>query len=400
MQELKIFFDNLFQNIKFDKRMAIELYQFQVSFTNRNDEHINYFGSGLTGVNVVRFTPSDTKQVTEQIIGIDFEQASKDLLNVSSLNHDWAVSSDLFNLLMLYVTYRFSNTPYLDEKKRIRAQLDTMLILNYKLMCGLLSHYFKYPADTHVAQATFSNLSQRYLIKKLGTWTAWYEFRSKEIISDDSIHRKVFDKFVDDNAVIYAINDIQGRVRDTLKNIYAEYDKVIQRGEKLGQTASVGSNIEGEDEFLDKVGGLQDYVNYIYSISHDYNSLYKEELITVTNKIVLGGNLRLLNQVLLWVSKNSNNKLYIEFVEHLLAYSFNYLSDHSFFRNKRDLTGFLFDLKNGLMTSKTSDHDLINARELAEKITKQAIKEHIGKSTLMSTRTMFMLYIAVRSFKK
>lgn len=397
---LKSFFDNLFVNTKFDAKLAKELYNFQVLYTNRNDDHIAYFGSGLTGVSVVRFTSTDMLNVLENILNIDYKLGADELLKVKTVNHAFVVSSDFFNLAMLYTTYRFANSPYLDQKKRDRAQLDTILILNYKLMGGLLSHYFKYPADQHAATATFSNLSYRFALKRLGTWSAWYNYRATEILDKTSIHRVVFDKFTDDQATTYAAADIQGRVRDTLKNIYAEYVKVLEKGEKLGQSTSTGTNYEGEDELLDKVGGIQDYINYIKSISHDYNSLYKSDLVHVIDKVVLGGNKRHFGLVLEWIAANSTSKEYDEFITHLLTYSFNYLNEHSFLRDQRDLTGFLFDLKNGIMSSKSIDPDLKAARTISEHLVTTAVKEYIGKASLMSTKTMVMLYLAIRAFKK
>jgi hypothetical protein len=302
---------------------------------------------------------------------------------------------------MVYVTHRFSTTPYLDDKKRIRAQLDTMLILNYRLMCSLLSHYFKYPADINVAQATFANLSYRFILKKLGNWMLWYDHRCKEIIADNSIHREILNKFNNDLTITLAVADIQGRVRDVLKNIYAEFIKVLEKGDKYSTTSSTGIGADGEEKILDMTGGLAEYITYINSISHDYNSLYRDDIITLVDNLVVGGNKRILDATIKWISENNMHHEYETLNKHLLTYAFNYLNDHEYLKNKRNLQSFLFELKNGLMTSKSNDPDLILARNSGLTIVKLANKKvTIGKSTMLATRTMLMLYLCLRTFIK
>jgi hypothetical protein len=52
-------FDEQFKHVKFDAKLAKAIYTYQISYINSSREYLEFFGSNLLGVHVIRFKDSD-----------------------------------------------------------------------------------------------------------------------------------------------------------------------------------------------------------------------------------------------------------------------------------------------------------------------------------------------------
>ena len=141
--------------LKFDKTLADAIHQYQVDFVNKNEEHVTFFGGHLTGVQVVRFTTTDSNNWFSGILETDEDILKPLLQNLPGIDKTHVVSSDTYNLTCLWLIHRF-NKSSLPKDLKERAKRDVCLILNYKFLTSLLAHYFKYPADPAIAEATYN----------------------------------------------------------------------------------------------------------------------------------------------------------------------------------------------------------------------------------------------------
>ena len=71
MTTIKSVCDELLKDLVFDTKLINKLYKFQVGFTHKNKEHMEFFGGNLTGVQRVRFTNSDFSEYFDTIINHD-----------------------------------------------------------------------------------------------------------------------------------------------------------------------------------------------------------------------------------------------------------------------------------------------------------------------------------------
>lgn len=397
---LKEVFDKHFVKVKFDNRLAKELYKFQIGYVNANTEHIEFFGGNLLGVQVVRFKDSDLNRFFNDVLNVDYLVLSKDLESVSAVNQDFKISSDVFNLTCMYLIYKFLTSNLLDEKMKYRGAYDVSVIFFYRCLAALISYNFKYPADPKIAQKAYANLNQKYLIKKLGTWFKVVDYRATELLSKDSIHLGNFKKFNDDYATIYAINDSQGRIRDLIKNYYAEFKRVHTDGEGIGTTSGTYMDVDGEETIKEKTKSVETYVNYIRNTIIDKRSFVNDSLVSVISNINKNTSFRMIKSTLLWMSDEYNSKHHDtidNFISVDIVYCFYLIHDNNLTKYLRDYPRLLIELKNLLLSSRSTDADLEVLRDLGSKIIKESSTTKVSNSLLLSTRTSIILYVFLRS---
>jgi hypothetical protein len=268
-----------------------------------------------------------------------------------------------------------------------------------RCLAALLSHYFKYPADPHVAQMTYANLSNKYLIKKLGSWHAVVDYRSKEMTGKDSIHLSNLYKFSDDSTITYAVSDGQGRIRDMIKNYYAEFALVLESGGRINTTGGTYFDADGEETLRDKTRSVESDVQYMLQILSDRNSFIKHDLVQVIVGINKNTSAKMLNSVLQLVhdgSMNEHSSLMQDFVQRVVIYSYHLLNQ-SQIENMRDYPKILTNLKNLYLSTRSTDIELLKIRDMGAKIVKLSSKSKFSESLMMATRTSLILYICLRA---
>lgn len=393
-------FDEYFKNVKFDNKLARGLYLYQIGYINRNREYLEFFGGNLLGVQVVRFKDSDVLKLYEEVLDIDYLQLSKDISKVTTINHDYKVSSDVLNLTCMYLIHKFLTSKVINDKDKQRAAYDCALIFFYRCTAALLSYYFRYPSDPKIAQLAYANLSNKYLIKKLGSWHKVMDYRANDLINKESIHYKKLLTFNDDAATVYAINDAQGRIRDLIKNYYAEFAKVHVDGKSISTTSSTFLDAEGEETIKEKTKSVESYISYIRNTLIDKNSFINDELLSVINRINTNTSYRMIKSTLSWMVEEYNSKnhtLIDDFVTSTIIYSFFLLNDNENITNLRDYPKILTTLKNLYLSTRSTDEDLIKIRELGEKVVTLSNKSKLSNSLVYSTRTSLILYITLRA---
>ena len=397
--QLKKMFETYADYVDFDQRLADRINNFQISFVNKNEDHLAFFGGNLTGVQVVRFTVDDLNRFYSDVIGIDDVEIEEQLHALPVINTDRIVSSDVFVHICMWLIHKFMTSKL--NKKTIERTIQSLnLIILYKFLTSLLFNYFKFPADPQIAAATYAQLSNKFAIKQFGSWSALLENRTKDICSEQGLHYKTIYNYMDDDAILYAITDTQGRIRDMLKNIYAEFMKTYERGNKI-RTSSNSFEFEGEEVLKDKTKNLGSYVNYVYSILPERNTFIKPEILDALEGVVHTAPKKLLEQTLEWVSDNyryHSSKDIEELVKLTLLHSFNYLSDNrTVMKNNTNLVNLSIRLKGIYMSSKTNDAEIKRIRELSEKIVRKATTTK-NNSLVISVRVALLLYIVIRAF--
>jgi hypothetical protein len=277
--------------------------------------------------------------------------------------------------------------------------IDVMLILQYKFLTSRLYQHFRYPADRAVAEATYASLSDKYLIKQYDSWKALFRARAEAIIAKDSPHYQTIVKMNDDEGVIYLLNDVQGRIRDMLKNIYDVFLKVHNSGLRINTSSSVTDH-DGEKILKDKTKNLTAYTRYLHEIVTDKHSFIRAELVTVIEKLVHTAPPKVFQETLDWISDNyrkSGGGLIEKLLNETLVHSFAYLDEHrQYVRGNPNLPDLLSRLKGVYMSSRSTDPVLMDLREMAEKIVTMATKNK-NTSVVASVRTALLLYLVART---
>lgn len=382
-----------------DANLIKRLRLYESAFVTKNSDHIEFFGGKLLGVNPVKFLPSDRMRWFEEIILADEVHLEQELRALPTVNEDWIVSSDTMNLSCAWLTHAIYVSPKLTPELKHQGMISVMLVLQYKFLTSRLHQHFRYPADRAVAEATYAALSEKFLIKRYESWAALFRGRAEDIIAKDSPHYETIVKMKDDDGVIYLLNDVQGRIRDMLKNIYDVFLRVHNSGQRINSASSVSEH-DGEKILKDRTATLTAYTRYLNEIVTDKHSFIRPELVSVIEKLVHTAPPKIFNETLNWISDQyrKNGAGVIEQVlNETLIHSFAYLDEHrQYIRGNPHLPDLLTHLKGIYGSSRSTDPTLMQLRERAEKVVTMATGNK-NASVVASVRTALLLYLVART---
>ena len=407
-------FEKECQELVIDARFCKALHQYQVGFITKNKDHIEFFGGHLLGVHTVKFMPADRDSWFLDIIKVDDGPLENHLRTLPVIDPKFkVVSSDTMNLSCVWLTHKIFKSSLPADVKHT-AMMDVMLVLQYKFMTSLLHQYFRFPPDKDTANTVYAMLSKRYLIKEHGTWKNVFNFRSEEIIGKESIWGDVIEKMDklkpwsanlskrdldNDERVVDMLNDIQGRIRGIVKNIYAVLVEVHNSGMKITTTSSI-TEFDGESILRDKSNNLFAYERYVSSIISDKNSFIKQELVNVVTKVITSMSPRLFEQTLTYMSDNYHQRgsEKIKAVIHdTLIHSFEYMlekDNRDLVSRQTDIATLITRLKGVYMASRSTNPMLIKMREETEDIVEKATDTR-NQSQQAAVRTGVLLYIVL-----
>ncbi len=400
MNNLLSILENRFGHIKFNKTISDEIYSNQIRFITKGQEYIEFFGGNLTGVHVVKFTPTDEQNYYD-ILETDKDEVTDLVDKAPGINKNFIVSSDPFNLLNVYISHKCLASNFLNDRQKQSALFNNTLILNYKFLTSIMNHFYRYPIEKSMAEVVYNDLSFKFILKQQGTWSKTLEYRAEQILDKEGIHFETFKKFNDDNKIIYLLNDSQGRLRDMIKNIYREYLRVKESGVLYKKTTNVQLDEENGDSFKDKKNGLEIYKNYLFTVIQNENDYIKEELVSVILDLVPAAPRDLLIQTLEYIVDDQGKSPFVsQYLDLCIVYSYNQMiNDMDILSNNKDIGHFLLLLKNYYQSSKSKEPDLLEIRKLGDKLVEDSLK--IKTRIMISTvRTAHFLYTVLRTYTR
>lgn len=100
---------------------------------------------------------------------------------VPSINEEWNVSSDVFNLSCVWALHRLVTSN--NQSKLVKqVQIDVGVILQFKYYTSIWYNFFDKPVDKAAAEATYQALSLKFRLRQLGSWGALMEYQAAQLI--------------------------------------------------------------------------------------------------------------------------------------------------------------------------------------------------------------------------
>lgn len=400
MATLANLFEGLSKGLVVDAALAKRVHNYRIAFLNRNEAHIAFFGGNLLGVHPVRFRTSDRQLWFDAVLKMDEIEVKDGLMEVPSIDPTFKVSSDTFNESCIWLMHAFWKCS-MPEGQRLAAARDVALILQYKLISSLMAHYFPFDADEATAITTYAELSRKFALKQYGSWGKLLEARADDIVGDSSIHAKTWREYNDDKAVVYMINDIQGRLRETVNSLCEVFYRVKESGKKFALVSSTMEQ-DGLQVVQDKKSNYQTYTRYLKEILGDKVSFIRGELTSIVCDAMHTMPPKLFEETLEWLCANHNSKHpEVEaLVDGVLNHAYDYVThSRELNANRVDIGLLISRLRALYMASRMADPALISCKLLADKVVMQAVKTK-NPSILASLRTGLELYICLRAFSR
>jgi len=399
MKNIKEVFEHHCSHLVFDQKLLYKIQNYERRFVTKNDTHIAFFGGNLLGVNPVRFKDEDRNRWFDEILDVDEQALEDDLYALPEVVTHRHVSSDVMNLSCLWVIHKFLTSDKLNDDDKYEGALATALILQYKFITSILAHFFRFDADPIVAQATYSQLTKRFGIKVYGSWYELLKNRSDDIVRKGGLWYSKLVTF--DQDIDKIVNDIQGRIKDIIKNIMDVFTAVKNSPELQIRNTSSTLELDGELKVRDKTRLISQYMRYLLELIHDKNNFIIPELVGVIVKTVPTMPKSNLVQVLTYMANNASPKAdprVQRICELTLQHAFDYLTKNpGTMASSSDIPGLLKKMRSLYQASRTTNPMILELRDLTEQISVVATKSK-NKVLIASVRNAVLLYILLRTF--
>lgn len=386
------FFDLQFKHLKFDAKLASEIYKYQIHLTTKNEDHMLFFGGGLTGCYSLATSVNDVNYLFKDILDSDYLEINRSLDEIDDIKLEFSVGSDLFNLTIMYLLHKFINSQ-LDQKKKDRVLFDLILILQYKLTTGVIKKYFKYQTDVKTATATFDALSNQFILKKLGTWQNYFNYKARYAIDDGKVI-SVAKKFDDIMVIMIKINDFYNAINDMVKNIYNVFIGIANRKEKLATRKDTYESENGEQvaDLNNRVIDFQEKAISAFKDLDRVTSRREYKLVLDVNKSIEA---RFMSKILIQISNDLLTQRVEDFIRNTVITITEYFKEHRYLNSNIDASGFITDLKFSLLKTRNKEDPL---EKLKEDILKYIIEKKIGISSGRENRYVLGLMMLITLF--
>lgn len=386
--------------IPIDKDLIKRLQHFEQSFVHRNQEHIDFFGGTLLGVNKVRFLPNDWENWFDNVLRIDDIELRVALHNLPTINKKFKVSSDVMNISCIWLCHAiYAST--LPENLKHQGMVDALLIFQYKVLTSRIAKDFRYTANKETMIAVYANMSLKYDIKAHGSWGALLIARAEDVISESSIHKNAIRTFNDDKEILYCVTDMQTRIRSIINNYWEMINEVRASDTKIIQASSMITNDQGLS-MLDLHRSIPVYKDYLHSVVSERTNFIKDEIIKIVSVAMTTMSPIFLREVLEYMS----DKYLLD--DGLIENVINDVIIHAFTSIKDDFTGtmklpdlpfIVRKLRGVYQSSKSTDQNLLQLRINVDKMITRKLK---GRSiaAVAAVRVGLMLYLVIRAFAK
>ena len=393
------------EHLNFDLDLAKKIENFKLQWISKDDDHLDFITSNLTGTHVIRFSARDEEMLYTDVFGVDKDNFEYDLWKVPGINKNFRVSSNPTFILLMYLCHMYLKSKL--SKQNIEIVVTNLYMLfAFKVLGSIYSNYFKYPCDRATAKMVYERQSDRYLLKKYGSWQAVLEYRARDLYNpaNSDINVKRIKTFSTDD-VVKLLNDLQGRIRDIIKNVYVIISNVKEDGTTIGDSSLIGIGGEDNEEIIkDTDNKILSYIKYINNIFSTPVDFVQDDLLDLIRdkKLCPGVDKNMLKAVLIHISSNDSMYLVkdkINIPEYLISNAMGYLTNKGLTTNMSNrLYEVFISLKAYWSSSSVKDPIL---KKIKAFYTDEVIAA-TGKRTTYIVATYViavLLYIFIRAYR-
>lgn len=397
---IKSVFDDACKHLRIDNKLVKAIALYERNFVNSSQDHIEFLGGALLGTPPLRFHNTDRNAWFDDIMQVDDVLLRNELHSLPTIDPTHKVASDVFNLSMAWMLHALYTSNTLSASQKQEAMINVVMIMHYRFLSSLMSHYFKYEPNREFAEATYNALNYKYALKAKGSWAKLIESRAQDTVSRNNIHFRTIERFDNDDAIKYLITDTQGRIREVVKKMYKVFIQVMQSGVRVSSKSST-VNLDGEIHLRDLVRRTSQYKRYAQSVLVNRATLIRPELVKIIVDAQHTMPERHLLSTLEYMADNGSNRgdrKIMELIDETVVHTLEFINDNrSEFNRSLNLATLLSRLRSLYMSSRSTDRSLLKMRDLSLDIVKRSVRSN-NASLLSSIRTGVMLYIVLRTF--
>jgi len=403
-KDIKEFFAKNLPHLKASESLMRKLREFRLDWSTKSDDYIDFLGSKLLGVHMIRFSDLDNDKLMVDTLHIrNWKDLQEEIYLVKDMEKNFKIGSDIIYQTLAYIAHLFITDKKLNNRIKENGVREACLIMQYRMFSSLYSWYFKYSTTETIATTVYNRLSHKYLIKQLPNWQKVFEYRVENCLDKKSPNYKKLIKFTTVDA-IRIVSDIQTKLREQVKQIYKILIDILEKKEVMeveNSTYTGGEN--NEEQIRDNTTGKFNYITNMKNIIFNRNEIIDENLIKFIDRIVPNIDETLLKNFIICVSELKDEKEKKEIytiVEDVILISLEYLQRLNLNIEKREyIPKAITNIKNYWSSSKVTVSRMKDIKDYIKELAYQCT----GKKTswlLVSLTIGYITYIFARSLKK
>lgn len=399
--QIKDLINNEFDNVIIDKDFAKRVKEFVNYWWYKkidDTDHSEFLGSTMVGVNKIIFSRDDNVKFFKYLVDKDEGELEYLYKRLPDINPAFKVHSNPYYLtcvILMHMTYKSNKLNKHETEDLIR---DLYYLFSFKVMSSILNHNFKYKPNPAIVKMVYERMSNKYLIKKCGSWANVIEFKSSEVLPG-GIHYRSLINFKTTDAT-YVVQQIVGGYKSMIKNIFALLVEVTNRREGIANTSMLVSDEDGTEKSIEMVFNHGSYVNFCKSIINSYADFYKDDYIDLITKFLPNiDHIKFQNIISALTEEPYPIKKEHDYVEKIMISSFNYLTTKgitSNYQSQGNIIKALKYLKGYWSSGKIKEPMAREAKELVGKLV-VTILSGGNKNTIPPLTIGLCLYIYLRS---
>lgn len=393
--------DQLFSNVKFDKKLLTKLVSVNVDFITSNAEIRDMMGSKLVGCYHVSYTQYHKDLFYTELFDFSFDDAVAAIKGITTIPRNFKIARDDINLICFYVAHRFLTSKELKKEEQMDGAMEILNYFGYRTLVLLNANYWIYPISYDKAVTLSEALSKNYLITTLKNWNEYIHYRSKAYL--ESKYLKLLKSMNSDTELPNAINDLYNRYKDTIKNIYREFDQ-LEESNNIRSSQNVVTDLDGKEVFMDRISDPRAYVDKVLNHLTARDLFIKRDYIEVSSNIVTAISQDQLKECLeltmdYYYSAPKRSKDISDFIKDFITDSISYLQDRKvFLNNKTNVVEVVNMLVGNLLYSRGADISITAIKARGEVLMKDIYKKgkvSISSRNLTGMRNIFCVYILI-----
>lgn len=341
----------------------------------------------------------------------DIRTASKD---ITSVNLNFKVASDPFNIFSIYVVYKFLSSK-LPDKLKHEVALKVLMLLQYKFFTSLVNHRFKYKPSEDAMRATYEQISAKFDIKQYGTWREVMRVRAEDFLDPKGVHYPTLLNFKPDLKILYAITDLQTRVRNQINIFTSEFMRIKETGDRIGGYTVIGADQEGDKIIVDMSSHFDTMIAGVYQDAMSVPRFLDDTVIRLVVKFFNSITATSFRAVLISFSEyavkqaRSGQQMLVKEIDgeptdvgaqillsSIIQKTYRYLSLNNV--DLKSVIAILKGTKDVYSSSRILDQGILEVRHAVGYLLSQ-IQSSTREATVTALRTGFVMYIILISFK-
>lgn len=397
-KDIKDMFRKYYGDMKFDKHLASKLKVFRLGWVQKGEDYSDFLGSNLLGVHPIRFSSRDDELLMTDVFNIDASIIRTSLKRLPGVSPTWAVATNPILQTLLYTIHMYTRSS-LSEKAKEDAIRDCFHIFSYKVFGGLIYAYFKkYTPSVDVAKATYEKLSNRFLIKQLGTWNDVIEHRASTVLPHGSQYKRI--KNYDTPDAVRVCNDTQGAIRKTILEIYGVMVNITVSGEGISSASLEETIGDGEAKNKALTERPDKYIHRLEGIIGNPTALLNDDVIYLVSNLVKASDTGVMSKSLIALSDEYNPKhKNAKYAENIILKTIAYAHSKGIRSEYRDNLLEIVKHMTGYWSSgSVSDPEVKATKEYLSSVVKKATGRKTGWVVAANT-TGLIVYLFIMAIK-